>query len=81
VKTALLLLAATLPIAAQPPKLVNANVDKRSASAGLESVFRTLLAAQPQPAWIAYTVPAARGRRQRDRQQQHRGSHFSSSIR
>jgi HEAT repeat protein len=63
VRTALLLLAAALPIAAQPPKLVNAKVDTRSASAGLESVFRTLLAAQPQPAWIAYTVPAARGRR------------------
>jgi len=62
VKTALLLLAAALAMTAQPQKLVNAKVDTRSASAGLESVFRTLLTAQPQPAWIAYTVPAARGR-------------------
>src|SRR5438034_9434422 len=61
-KTALMLLAAALPLAAQPKKLVNAQVDTRSASAGLEAVFRTLLMAQPQPAWIAYTVPAARGR-------------------
>ena len=61
-KTALMLLAAALPLAAQPKKLVNAQVDTRSASAGLESVFRTLLTSQPQPAWIAYTVPAARGR-------------------
>jgi HEAT repeat protein len=61
-KIALLLLAATLPVAAQPKKLVNAQVDTRSAAAGLESVFRTLATAQPQPAWIAYTVPAARSR-------------------
>jgi hypothetical protein len=51
-----------LPAAAQPKKLVNAQLDTRSASAGLESVFRQLTTAQPQPAWIAYTVPAARGR-------------------
>ena len=60
-RTAILLLAAVLPAAAQPKKLVNAKVDTRSASAGLESVFRSLLSSQPQPAWIAYTVPAARG--------------------
>jgi HEAT repeat protein len=58
----LLLLTAALPAAAQPKKLVNAQLDTRSASAGLESVFRQLMTAQPQPAWIAYTVPAARGR-------------------
>src|SRR5882724_4287402 len=61
-RTALLLMAAALPMAAQPKKLVNAQVDTRSASAGLESAFRPLLTAQPQPAWIGYTVPAARGR-------------------
>ncbi len=61
-KPALLLLAAVLPLAAQPKKLVNAQVDSRSASAGLESAFRPLLSVQPQPAWIGYTVPAARGR-------------------
>jgi hypothetical protein len=61
-KTALLLLAAALPTFAQPKKLVNAQVDTRSASGGLETVFRTLMTTQPQPAWIGYTVPAARGR-------------------
>jgi HEAT repeat protein len=61
-RIALLLLAAALPAGAQPKKLVNAQLDTRSASAGLESVVRQLISAQPQPAWIAYTVPAARGR-------------------
>jgi hypothetical protein len=61
-RTALLLLAAVASAAAQPRKLVNAQVDTRSASAGLDQVFRSLLTAQPQPAWIGYTVPAARGR-------------------
>lgn len=59
-KTALLLLAA-LPAVCQPRKLVNAHVDTRSATAGLESVFRPALTGQPQPAWIGYMVPAARG--------------------
>ena len=63
-KPALLMLAA-LPIAhtmlAQPKLLVNAKTDTRSAAAGLEREFKTLLAAQPQPAWIAYEVAAVRG--------------------
>ena len=61
-RAALLLMAVALTAAAQPKKLVNAQVDTRSASAGLDGVFRTLVTAQPQPAWVAYTVPAARGR-------------------
>lgn len=61
-RTAALLLAAAVLASAQPKKLVNAQVDTRPASAGLEGVFRTLMTAQPQPAWIGYTVPAARGR-------------------
>jgi hypothetical protein len=60
-RIAALLLAAVLPMAAQPKKLVNAQVHTSSAASGLESVFRTLLVAQPQPAWIGYTVPASRG--------------------
>jgi hypothetical protein len=55
------LMAAALPLAAQPKLLINAKVDTRSAAAGLEREFRTLLTAQPQPAWIGYTVPAAGG--------------------
>jgi hypothetical protein len=35
-------------------------VDSRSASAGLEIAFRAAVGAQPQPAWIAYSVPSIR---------------------
>ena len=59
-KRALLLLAAVLPLAAQPKLLLNAQTDTRSAAAGLEREYRTLLAADPQPAWIGYSVPAIR---------------------
>ena len=61
-RTAVLLLAVAMSAAAQPKKLANAQLDTRSASGGLEGVLRSLVTAQPQPAWIAYTVPAARGR-------------------
>jgi hypothetical protein len=53
-------LAAALPLGAQPKLLVNAQTDTRSAASGLEREYRTLLAAQPQPAWIAYSVPTVR---------------------
>ncbi len=49
-----------LPLAAQPKLLVNAQVDTKPASSGLESVFHGLLGQQPQPAWIGYSVPAVR---------------------
>lgn len=57
---ALCLLAAALPLAAQPKLLVNANLDTHSASAGLEAAYKPLVTAQPQPAWIAWAVPAIR---------------------
>jgi len=56
VRCAGLLLAAALAHA-QP---VQTEVDTRSAAAGLDAEFRRLLTTQPQPAWIAYRVPAAR---------------------
>jgi len=52
---------AALPLAAQPKLLVNAQVDTRSAAAGLEREFLALLGQPPQPAWIGYSVPAVRG--------------------
>ena len=58
---ALWLMAAALPLAAQPKLLIDAKVDTRSAAAGLEREFRPLLALEPQPAWIGYTVAAAGG--------------------
>src|SRR4051794_27695308 len=59
-KRALWLLAAALPLAAQPKLLIDAKTDTRSAANGLEREYRTLLTAQPQPAWIGYSVPAVR---------------------
>ena len=57
---AIWLLAAALPLAAQPKLLVNAKTDTRSAAQGLEPEFKGLLSAEPQPAWIGYSVPAIR---------------------
>jgi hypothetical protein len=60
VKRTFWLAALALPLAAQPKLLIDAKPDSRSAAAGLEPVFRAILAAQPQPAWIGYLVPAVR---------------------
>jgi hypothetical protein len=57
VRAWLALFAIALAAAAQPKLLINAQLDTRPAGGGLEREFRTLLAAQPQPAWIAYSVP------------------------
>jgi hypothetical protein len=59
-RSALWLIAAALPLAAQPKLLVNAQTDIKSAAAGLEQTFRPLVSAQPQPAWIGYLVPSVR---------------------
>jgi hypothetical protein len=60
VTRALWLLAAAIPAAAQPKLLINAQMDTRSAASGLEGQFRALVSAQPQPAWIGYSVPSTR---------------------
>src|SRR5689334_15438875 len=57
-KRALWILAATLPLAAQPKLLINAQTDTRSAASGLEAVVKTLSTTQPQPSWIGYSVPS-----------------------
>jgi hypothetical protein len=57
---ALVILAAALPLAAQPKLLVNAQTDTRSAASGLEGQYKALLTTQPQPAWIGYSVAAVR---------------------
>ena len=61
-KNALLLLMAVLPLAAQPKRLVDAQVQTRAVSGSLDKQIQSLTTAQPQPAWAAYVVPAARGR-------------------
>jgi HEAT repeat protein len=53
-------IAASLPLGAQPKLLVNAKLDTRSASAGLESQFRALVGTDPQPAWIGYSVASVK---------------------
>jgi hypothetical protein len=50
-------------LSAQPKKLVDAQVQNRAVpSGGLAKQIQSLMTTQPQPAWAAYTVPAARGR-------------------
>jgi len=55
-----ILALAAFALAAQPRLLTNAKVDSRSAAAGLDREFRSLLAEEPQPAWIGWTVPSVR---------------------
>jgi len=59
-KYALWLAIAVAQLGAQPKLLVNAKLDSRPASAGLEQTFRPLVTGQPQPAWIGYSVPSIR---------------------
>src|SRR5258708_3080500 len=40
--------------------LVEGGTETKCAAAGLEQTFRPLLTAQPQPAWIGYSVPSVR---------------------
>jgi hypothetical protein len=53
-----------LPLAAQQPRVANAKLETRSASAGLEKEFRALAGSLEGPAWIGYAVPAIAGRHQ-----------------
>jgi hypothetical protein len=59
-RPALWLALAVVQLGAQPKLLVNAKLDSRPAAAGLEQTFRPLVTGQPQPAWIAYSVPSIR---------------------
>jgi hypothetical protein len=56
-----LLLWSCSTLASQPRLLVNAKLDTQSAAGGLEAAIRSLLGAQPQPAWIAYDAPLVKG--------------------
>ena len=46
---------------AQQPRIVNANVQTRSAAGGLEREFRSLLSGQAEPAWLGYGAPMIPG--------------------
>jgi hypothetical protein len=61
-KNVLFLWMAVLPLTAQPKRLVDAQVQTRAVSGSLDQQIQSLQTVQPQPAWAAYIVPAARGR-------------------
>lgn len=48
-------------VRADQPAISNARLETRSASQGFEPVFRGFLAAQADPGWLAYSVPAVSG--------------------
>jgi len=48
--------------AAAQQRIANAQMQTRSASAGLEREFRAIVNAQASPAWIGYSVPIVAGR-------------------
>ena len=56
------LMAVAVSVCAQEPKVQNARMERHSAAGGLESLFRSLVAAQTAPGWIGYSVPTASGR-------------------
>ena len=47
---------------AQAPRVVNAALQERAVTGPLEPFFQALVRQQAKPAWIAYSVPAIRGR-------------------
>jgi HEAT repeat protein len=51
-----LLIAVAASATAQQPRFSNANLQPRSAAAGLEREFRAIVSAQDAPAWIGYSV-------------------------
>ena len=61
-KWILMVMMAAWPVAAQPKKLVDAQVQTRTVAGGLDKLLESLATSQPQPAWAAYSVAAARGR-------------------
>lgn len=68
VMAALVTLALAAPAAAQStsstqPRLVNGRLAAQAAGSRLEATFRSLVAAQSDPAWIGYAVPIAPGDR------------------
>jgi HEAT repeat protein len=51
----------SLLLADQQPRVVNGRLDPQAAGTNLDAAFHRLVAAQTEPAWIGYSVPAARG--------------------
>ena len=58
-----LAIAAAVAAAAQQPRVSNGKVTAQAAGTPFQQSFRTLVAAQPDVAWIAYGVPVVDGER------------------
>ncbi len=58
---ATLMLIAAATVAAAQPHLVNAKLETRSATSGLERAYREIADAAAAPAWVGYSVPAVDG--------------------
>jgi len=55
----LVTIGAAAAVAAQQPRIANGRVATQAAASPLAASFRTLVAAQPDVAWIGYFVPVA----------------------
>lgn len=58
---AIAIFAALASVVAGQPHIVNAKLENRPASSGLETLFRSLAAGQDQPGWIGYSIPMVAG--------------------
>jgi len=52
---------ASLLLADQQPRVLNGRLDPQAGGTNLDAAFHRLVAAQIEPAWIGYSVPAAKG--------------------
>lgn len=59
------LVALSLPTAlAQAPQLINGKTEMRAATRDFSAQLKDLVASQPEPGWIGYSVPAVEGNHQ-----------------
>jgi hypothetical protein len=63
-----LLFAGALSLFAQQPRVLNARLETRPVTGGLEATFQAILKAQASPAWVGYAEPIIPGDRLGDRQ-------------
>src|SRR4051812_68132 len=54
-------LALTSLVLLQNPHILNGRLDNQAAGSNLASTFQRLVTAQPEPAWIGYSVPTQTG--------------------
>jgi HEAT repeat protein len=54
-------LALAAPVLAQQPRIINGRLASQAATQELDRAFKSLVAAQTEPAWIGYAVPITPG--------------------